>query len=366
MTREKAPLMNKVAVAERYVSLRCANSDLRVVAGGGVDPSGFTLLAVLRNEMYFLPHFLAHYRRLGVERFVFLDDRSFDGSREYLCQQSDAVIVESGRRYGEVVEMISPAGGKVRKIRMIHLWRSLLHDLFVPNRWAVQVDLDELVHLPQGMNFQDVVAQLDRRDARAVWGVMLDVYPKDIEELAGQEGTSRLDMTRTWYFDGEPHLRLRTNRRPRVIHPSARTRLYSEYGVNRLTHLSTSKRRRKTRHILGKILPGFEPLTYNAIWKPVLLKWGRGCYFKNSHICNLSASSRYLFPIQHFRFTGSLYQKIQIGLRENSYHNDSADHRILSELLKTMKERNGSFLYPKSRPFDCFDDLSATRNALGL
>ena len=362
----KVPMRNKATLAERYVSLRRANNDLRVVASADVDPSGLTLVAILRNEMYFLPHFLAHYRRLGIQRFVFLNDRSSDGSSEYLCQQSDTVIVESGRRYGDTVEMAPSPNGRVRTLRMVHLWRSLLHDMFVANRWAVQVDLDELVHLPEGMTFQDVAAQLDRRDARAAWGVMLDVYPKDIQELAAQERLSQLDMAGTWYFDGEPHLRLRRNRRPRVLHPGARSRLYSEYGIDRFRHELAFKKRRNAKRVLRQILPGLEPATSNAIWKPILLKWENGCYFKNSHICNLSASPHLLLPIQHFRFTGALYRRIQIGLKEKSYHKSSADHRVLSELLTTMKERGGSFLYRNSRPLNGFDDFAATRNALGV
>ena len=55
-----------------------------------------------------------------------------------------------------------------------------------------------------------------------------------------------------------------------------------------------------------------------------------------------------------------------MALNENSHFLDSADYRLLVELLNTMKERKGSFLYPKSRPLERFEDLTETRNALGL
>ena len=353
-------------LAEVHTSLRKSYNDLRVVAGNDVDPSGFTLLAILRNEMYFLPDFMAHYRGIGVERFVFLNDHSDDGSFEYLIQQPDTVVVESGRTYGDTIDVPTPVSDTIRNIRIIYLWRSLLHDLFAQNRWALQVDLDEFVHLRKGMRVQDLVMLLERQDARAVWGVMLDVYPKDIGALAEQEKTNRFDISATWYFDGERHLRLRQARIPRTVHPGARARLYHTYGVDRLYPVLKTKKGNKVIRRLGRswFRPG--PPKYNALQKPILVKWGGDCYFKSSHSVNLPASTDYLLPIQHFRFAGALYQKIRTGLRDGSYYNNSADHRLLSELLRTMEALNGSFLYRKSKPFDSFEDLARTGNALGL
>ncbi len=43
------------------------------------------LVCTVRNSASYLPAFLAHYRRLGVTRFVFVDDRSDDGTAELLA-----------------------------------------------------------------------------------------------------------------------------------------------------------------------------------------------------------------------------------------------------------------------------------------
>lgn len=316
--------------------------------------------------MYFLPGFLTHYRALGVERFVFLNDRSDDGSLEYLCQQPDTVVVESNRTYGDAIAVPPALADNFRDLRIMDLWRSLLHDRFAQDRWAVQVDLDEFIHLCDGITFHDVVARLEGQSARAVWGVMLDVYPKDFSALAEQENDTRLDMSATWYFDGEQHLRLRRNRRPQAIHPGARARLYHTYNVDRLYPLLGIGQKRGVKKLLGIFRSRRGPLTYNAVRKPVMVKWGEKNFFRSSHDINLTTSTDYLLPIQHFRFAGALYRKIQIGLRERSYYNDSADHRLLFELLKTMEDRNGTFLYRNSRPIDSFDDFTETGNARGF
>ena len=73
----------------------------------------------------------------------------------------------------------------------------------------MHVDLDEFVRFTEGMTFQDLVACLEKQYVQAVYGVILDVYPKDIVALAEQEKTSRLDMSATLYFDGKHHLQLR-------------------------------------------------------------------------------------------------------------------------------------------------------------
>ena len=118
--------------------------------------------------------------------------------------------------------------------------------------------------------------------------------------------------------------------------------------------------------LLRKLVRSNRPQRYNSIVKPALLKWEEHCYFKSSHNINFHASRHHLVPIQHFRFAGSLYQKMQMGLREKSYFNGSLDHRLLWELLRTMEARNASFLYRNSRPLTSFEDLEETGNAFGL
>ena len=358
--------MDRSTLTKAYISLRHEHNDLRVVSGTGVDSSGFTLLAILRNEMYFLPAFLAHYRRLGVQRFVFLDDRSDDGSFEYLLQQSDTVVVHSDLNFGYKVELPPAIAGPVKDSRIEFLWRSILHDSFAQDGWALQVDLDEFIHLPPGMTFPDLAARLDQRGTRALWAVMLDVYPRDIVTFTENEHSPRLDTSATWYFDGERHLRLRQDRPPKMVYPGARARLYWEYGVDKLYPKLGIRKRNIVEQISRRLGFGRRPPRYNVISKPALLKWRDDSYFVTPHKTNVPASMRYLLPIQHFRFSGSLGRKVRMALKDNLHFLGSSDYRLLMELLRTMMEKNGSFLYRKSRPFESFGDFSDTRNAVGF
>ena len=201
--------MERFEPSKTYMSLQREYNDLRVVDESHVGPNGFTLLAILRNEMFFLPAFLAHYRGLGVQRFVFLDDRSDDGSFEYLQRQTDTVIVKSSRRFGDRLDLPPSISRTNKDPRMDFLWRSILYNMFAQDRWALLVDLDEFIHLPRGMTFQYLISQLNNHAIRALSAVMLDVYPKDIATFTENETSTQLDTSATWYFDGEQHFRLR-------------------------------------------------------------------------------------------------------------------------------------------------------------
>ncbi|MCY4336842.1 MAG: glycosyltransferase family 2 protein [Litoreibacter sp.] len=196
--------------------------DLTVVSSRAPDPDAFTLCTIGRNEMYFLPAFLEHYRKLGIEQFAVLNDCSDDGTRDYLLAQPDVVLFESNYAYGDTVNLPSGMSEQVSNGRILYVWRALLFDRFARSGWAVQLDMDEFVHLPPNTRFQDVARTLEKENASAALGLMVDVYPSDIGALARQASDTEIDLGSDWYFDGGPHLKLRENRAARVLHAGAR------------------------------------------------------------------------------------------------------------------------------------------------
>ena len=55
--------------------------------------------------MYLIRSFLDHHRKLGVDQFIIVDDRSTDGTREWLVAQPDCLVMESPFAYGEPVTL---------------------------------------------------------------------------------------------------------------------------------------------------------------------------------------------------------------------------------------------------------------------
>lgn len=94
---------------------------------------------IARNEAYFLPHLLRHYRGLGVREFWFLDDPSTDGTREYLLAQPDCAVVSANLRYGD----------SVGDVRFGVVVKTLLPRELLRGRWVLGVEADEFLVLPR-------------------------------------------------------------------------------------------------------------------------------------------------------------------------------------------------------------------------
>ena len=91
------------------------------------------LMFITHNDLKLMPSFLAHYRKLGVTRFICVDDVSTDGTRDYLPDEDGFVVnhdhiqrsklrVETRlkllskwdpKRYGEKVQLADNEGGKL-------------------------------------------------------------------------------------------------------------------------------------------------------------------------------------------------------------------------------------------------------------
>ena len=76
---------------------------------GSISPNKLSAYCVVYNEMFYLPAFLDHYRSLGIEQFIFIDDGSTDESFAYLASQPDTVIAQPEMRYGAVMVDMYPA-----------------------------------------------------------------------------------------------------------------------------------------------------------------------------------------------------------------------------------------------------------------
>lgn len=136
----------------------------RVEAPLGAD--AMILVSVLKNAARYLPSFLAHYRRLGVERFVFVDDRSDDGTRDILLEAPDVDLFASNMDYREA------SGGLA--------WRDLLVQVHGRGRWYVSLDCDEYLVFPgsETRSLRDFVSDLRRAGRKRALAVMLDIYPE--------------------------------------------------------------------------------------------------------------------------------------------------------------------------------------------
>ena len=164
----------------------------------GPAGAGVTVVSIVKNELFFLPAFIEHYRELGVARFIFLDDHSSDGTREYIAAQSDCGLLGSELTFSQLVD-----GKKAHE-----LWRSEIPRHYCDDQWTLVVDVDEFLHLPPPIrDLQSFVSALDDRGERVVGAVMVDFYPSSIGGLEdGNPPASKAELFERYpYFDACVH-----------------------------------------------------------------------------------------------------------------------------------------------------------------
>ena len=306
-----------------------------------------TVACIVHDEMYFLPAFLAHYRRLGADRFVILDDRSTDGTAEYLGRQPDVMVVGSPLRYFEEVDYAPEAKARVRELRAVRLWRDQLMDQFCTGQWALAVDPDEFLAIP-GDDLPAFLAGLEAEGAEAAWGVMVDMYPeKAADILVAGEGEARpVSLDGPWYFDGRSHLDPAQEREsppvPRMVYPGSVARLFAEWKV---LPQGTRWQRLKRR------ISGFRYEPSQMIHKTPIVFWKAGDFFLNCHVTSKPVDRTRVVPMMHFKFTADLGRKIEYALATGGYNQGSRSYRLYATLIGRMRDAGGGFLAPVSRRY---------------
>lgn len=155
-----------------------------------MDPADVLLVGCLRNEMLRLPWFLEHYRRLGVDRFLLVDNDSDDGSREFLLSQKDVTVFYTAGSYAESECGIA--------------WQNTLLAEYAIGHWTFIVDIDELFIFPgyEHAPLADFLKYVELHGASAVVAPMLDMYSDGpIAELDYQSGQDLIEACP--FFDGE-------------------------------------------------------------------------------------------------------------------------------------------------------------------
>lgn len=154
-----------------------------------IRPGAILGFTTLRNEAMRLPFFLDHYRRLGVNHFLMVDNDSTDGSVPFLRQQADVSVWQTKASY--------------RAARFGVDWLNWLQMRHAHGHWIVVADADELLIYPdwEERRLPDLTRWLDGRGQRSLGAMMLDMYPKgplDAQRFVpGQDPTSVLN-----WFDG--------------------------------------------------------------------------------------------------------------------------------------------------------------------
>ncbi len=173
--------------------------DLTFLKKGPRNEQGIGLFSMVRDELYFLPRFFEHYRTLGVTDFVIYDDRSADGTTEYLVAQPDCTVVTGPYRF-DTTFGVMPTGLPKKFFDYV---KEVLPDTFFNNRWALTVDADEFVFLPSKCGDLGAFTSFLEAEKRLyASGPMVDLYPQRLADML--ESSSEDFFALMPYFDHGP------------------------------------------------------------------------------------------------------------------------------------------------------------------
>lgn len=260
-----------------------------------ISPGEIITFCCVRNELLRLPYFLEYHRALGVDRFIFVDNASDDGTVDFLLAEKDVHVFYTEESYA--------------KSRCGVDWLNSLLMEFGVGHWTLTLDADELLVYPmcEHGNLRAFISYLESVNAEALQTFLLDMYSdKPIRETFYTKGESFTSVCN--YFDSDTYHLRGANGIP--IRGGPRHRLFWR-----------GKDNPKPSPVLGKV---------------PLVKWREDLSFTAS-THNLSGVK--LAPItgvlQHFKLFSDFITLIEIETRRKEHWDNAAQYEIYWGELKS-------------------------------
>lgn len=171
-------------------SNREALPHLKTIRRSAIKPSEGIVLCHVRDEAELLPHFLKHYREIGVERFAFVDNGSTDQTLPFLLDQSDCDVFQFNGSY------------KYSRSGMI--WTNLLILTYMSAKWFFSADADEHAVYDgwPSIGLDEFANRMSLKGRSAVTALMVDMYsPGPVAKAHTEPSRSLLETCS--FFDGD-------------------------------------------------------------------------------------------------------------------------------------------------------------------
>ncbi len=160
----------------------------RQVRADALKKAWCLLVCCVRNKRPRIPHFLAHYRRIGVEHFAFVDNESTDGLEEYLAAQPDCSVWRARGSY------------KASNFGMD--WCNHLLARHGVGKWCVTVDPDEFLIYPyvEQRGLRSLTRYMEGIQQPSLLAPLIDAYgPDSLTRTQLDETTDPFELCP--YFD---------------------------------------------------------------------------------------------------------------------------------------------------------------------
>ena len=157
---------------------------------GDIVPDDILLFCTFRNEDVRLPFFFEYYRKLGINRFLMVDNGSEDAGPAFAQKQPDVSLWRTDAPYGEARYGVD--------------WLTYLQGKYAHGHWALTVDVDEFFVYPfcDTRPIRALADWLDASEVRSFGAMLLDMYPKGpVGQTSYSPGDDPFE-TASWFDPG--------------------------------------------------------------------------------------------------------------------------------------------------------------------
>lgn len=280
-----------------------------------------TLISMVRNERWRLGHFIEHYKKIGVDNFIFIDNCSSDDTVSFLSEYDAVSIFSYTSKYSSL---------------LICCAIQSLIDLFGHNKWYVLVDADELAvfsQIEKEYTLKHLVRYAQQKQIRQIRGVLVDMYADGGFEKYLSLNSIEEVLTACCFFDAEGY----RHRFDKYISPArggVRQRMLHDLGISEQPPL------------LSKF-----PLRF----------FDDECLFLSPH-CTWPYSgenSDSLIGLKHYKFSMQDIDKISDALQNEQYYMQSMFYKYMADWF--AKHPHQSLLSSISRRYSSSQDFVNAR-----
>jgi Glycosyl transferase family 2 len=323
----------------------------------GATVNTIPVICPVKNEMPLLPHFLDHYRRLGVQRFIFIDNASTDNGTDYLCAQPDCRVYFTEQDY--------------RESQFATSWINEIIEREPLEGWLLYADVDEHLIFPdcETTSIAKYCDRLSRQGFDAAYAIMLDMYPQDNFLSCKPSADLPLAKAMPW-FDTDyvirswplPPWKRGLPKHPPQILGGPRCRIQSslEKEVRRSwpDYFWLGKVDRFIDFVPKRLLPTLAkiwPADVPALYKTPLNFVRPGFKYWNSHTATNSAFSGELLVLLHFKFCAELQARWRMVHADANHYRRGLHYLQLQQALARWR---GGLIYEGSAKFNSSEDLA--------